>query len=479
MKKSNNTKFDIIVIGSGPGGFISANYFAKKGLSVCLLEKGDIPDINNFVGLKALENYYDNNGIIPVLSQSIFGFAQGKALGGGSVINGGLIWQLPMHTQKKWESLITKIEVDKILNNYEVIKKDLDVKDSKELNIQDNLDSEKLFNGSKKLNWKCISVPRALKKCVQNNNCGFGCPGLNKNSVDIVYKESFISNKGEIKTNTKCLKLNKKKNTIESITVETIGFGKYKLFAKNFILAAGAISSNLLLQESNITNKSYIQFHLNLKITALFDEDLNSEKGTMFTYQVQEFANKGTLFMPTNFTKESLLSTIYSFSKDQKHEILQNYSKLGLFVCQVQPNAIGKIFQILKFPLITYFLTKKDKENIKEAIINLSKLLFVSGAKKLYLPSTAKNNVISSIDQIDVVVNKITNWDFISVHSMSANRMGLVSKSSVTNIYGKVNNFNNLHIVDSSALPSSVGESPQGVIMANSLRISEKLFNEL
>lgn len=479
MKKGNNTKFDIVVIGSGPGGFTSANYFAKKGLSVCLLEMGDVPAINNFVGLKALENYYDNKGVIPILSQKIFGFAQGKVLGGGSVINGGLIWQLPRHTKKLWESQISKIEVEKIVKNYEEIKKDLDVKDSKELNPHDNLDSEKLYSGSEKLNWKCISVPRALKKCEQNNNCGFGCPGLNKNSLDIVYKRSFIANGGDIKTKTKCIKLNHKINKIESITVDTVGLGKYDLYAKYYVLAAGAINSNLLLQNSKITNKSYIQFHLNFKITALYDDDLNADIGTMFTYQVQEFADQGTLFMPTNFTKESLLSTINSFSKEKKLEILKNYSKAGLYVCQVQPTAVGRILNFFKFSVVTYFLTDRDKESIKESIINLALLLFASGAKKLYLPTSEKNNVISSSDQVNTIVKGIKNWDFLSVHSMSANRMGKDPNLSVTDIYGKVHSISNLYIVDSSALPSSVGESPQGVIMANSLRVSEHLFNKI
>ena len=109
---------------------------------------------------------------------------------------------------------------------------------------------------------------------------------------------------------------------------------------------------------------------------------------------------------------------------------------------------------------------------------NLIKVLFAAGARELYLPTSNKNNRITKNDNIELKLKRIKNWDMLSVHSMSANRMGRDSKSSITDIFGKVHNIQNLFVVDSSSLPSSVGESPQGVIMSNSLRISKNIFKK-
>ncbi|MGQ9777777.1 MAG: dihydrolipoyl dehydrogenase [Thermodesulfobacteriota bacterium] len=42
METIHNKKFDLIIIGSGPGGYVSAILSAQKGLSVALIEKGDL-----------------------------------------------------------------------------------------------------------------------------------------------------------------------------------------------------------------------------------------------------------------------------------------------------------------------------------------------------------------------------------------------------------------------------------------------------
>ena len=41
-------KYDILVIGSGLGGLVSALILAKEGLKVCVLEKGDIYNEKDF-----------------------------------------------------------------------------------------------------------------------------------------------------------------------------------------------------------------------------------------------------------------------------------------------------------------------------------------------------------------------------------------------------------------------------------------------
>ena len=43
-----------------------------------------------------------NAGITPILSKSSYGFGEGKCLGGGTYINGGLIWRTPKIVLDNW-----------------------------------------------------------------------------------------------------------------------------------------------------------------------------------------------------------------------------------------------------------------------------------------------------------------------------------------------------------------------------------------
>jgi choline dehydrogenase-like flavoprotein len=52
-----------------------------------------------------------------------------------------------------------------------------------------------------------------------------------------------------------------------------------------------------------------------------------------------------------------------------------------------------------------------------------------------------------------------------SVHAMSSLPMGTSNKNLV-NTSGQLGNFKNLYVADASILPTTIGESPQGTIMA-------------
>jgi choline dehydrogenase-like flavoprotein len=52
-------------------------------------------------------------------------------------------------------------------------------------------------------------------------------------------------------------------------------------------------------------------------------------------------------------------------------------------------------------------------------------------------------------------------------------------KYSVTDAFGRLRGFENVHVVDASALPSNIGESPQGSIMAISKMIIDNLAQGL
>lgn len=89
QEAKNHKRFDVIVIGSGAGGGVTACELANSGLSVLVIEKGryfhqDDMEVDN--DRFAFLNLFDNGGIVPNASGSL-NFISASTFGGGTTIN--------------------------------------------------------------------------------------------------------------------------------------------------------------------------------------------------------------------------------------------------------------------------------------------------------------------------------------------------------------------------------------------------------
>ena len=104
---------------------------------------------------------------------------------------------------------------------------------------------------------------------------------------------------------------------------------------------------------------------------------------------------------------------------------------------------------------------------IKKALRRTVELLFSSGASHIYLPIIGCP-VVRSIKFYDDYIDstKIKQLELTSVHAMASCPMGISPKYSVVNPNGQLWNIDNVFVADASILPTNIGESPQGTIMA-------------
>ena len=458
-----NEFIDWIVVGSGPGGFVASTELSKKDYKILLLEKGKSPNPRRYSSDISISELYDDVSI--VMSQSPFGFGQGSCLGGGSVVNGALFWQLPKHTEKDWKNRFGSEFIDSINKNYNYYKRLLKV--SYNHSSIGNKDSEIMKRASEKLGWKVVPVPRALKDCRLNNNCGFGCES--KISLDKLYGKYDI----EIRLESKVSKILMRKSRAIGVKLTN---GEVILANKGVALAAGAIHSHTILRNSGIKKKSFPQFHINLKFVAEHNEILNSSNGTMFTYQMQEFIGERMLLMPTNFSRKSLLSSLLHLNLKHRKDLFDNRENCGIYVLQIQPFSIGKIKRVFGKDYFFYNLNKKDLRLIQTSVKRTIRLLKVAGFNKIVIPSKMLNRSYDLDTFDDSIIDDIKSWDFISVHGMSANKIGTSPENSVCDINGLIYGTENIYVVDSSCLPSNTGESPQGVIMSVAKKIIDGIL---
>ena len=460
-----NENFDVIIIGSGVGGAISANRILQKGNSVKLLEAGSFFSSKDSVAESLVMNYW-NAGIIPLFGPFTCPFGQAKVFGGGSIINGALIWNLPIQIRKKWayelpESVFNSPDWNKTEKkiNYE-----LGVTEQYSGVDNSNQASKLLAQEAYKQNINVTSVSRATNNCKNSNRCGSGCPLNAKNSVDLIYlKPNPLLN---IETNSIASKIKKFK---QGWTVEYINKKKKYINGKKVIIAAGATESANILKKSRLSANAgkYFQFHINFKILAKFKSSINSENATILTHQIQEYLEDGILMMSSNHNKTYLALALAHLSPIDFVKYMKLSDNIGEYTVQIKPDVEASIKSLFGQ---TFGFWKWNNESFvrsKLGIEILAKLLLDAGAEEIILPLKNNKNIISDKKELQDCLKNCAQNELIgiSVHGMSACKMGNFSETSVVDLNGQVWNNKNLYVFDSSILPSNIGESPQGTIL--------------
>src|SRR3954469_5437277 len=96
---------DVVVVGSGAGGGAIAAELAEGGRSVIVLEEGGHYTSKDF-GLHAptmMKKLYRNAGTAVIMGKPNIIFAEGRCVGGSTVINGAMSWRTPEKVLKRWE----------------------------------------------------------------------------------------------------------------------------------------------------------------------------------------------------------------------------------------------------------------------------------------------------------------------------------------------------------------------------------------
>tara|TARA_Y100000590_G_scaffold453325_1_gene598176 strand:- start:19162 stop:20640 length:1479 start_codon:yes stop_codon:yes gene_type:complete len=482
IKDIDNITCDYLVVGSGAGGSVAAYELSKKKKDVVLIEEGNHYPINFFKGsiAKSFQNAWRYSGVTPIIGKPSFGFGEGMCLGGGTYVNGGLIWRTPDIILDEWEKkLNTDIYNKSNLNPFfSKIEEKLNVKLEKDENNY-NKDSELLNNLAKKNNIKCVTVPRAVINCKRHNKCTTGCVSEAKQSTLQSYIYPAANSGLRILTKARAEKIILQNKNPYKLKVKINNKNIYIKFNK-IILACGPIQTPLLIKKSfgNSCLKSKMQVHLNLRFNIIFKEKLNSNFGTIFTRQITEYLSKGILFCSANFDKSYLFSGLNSIDKYKVNELLEKMDYLATYVMQVRASSEVKINNFYSHPLLIYSLNDYDFNNIKKYLFLFSKFLFDIGAKKIYMPFN-NNYLAENLDDVKKVMGKIkkSDIDAVSVHGMSSARMASNNKNKdFFDVNGKSFLHDNLFCVDSSILPTNTIESPQGTIMAFAHSIMDRLI---
>ena len=482
---------DAIVVGTGAGGAPAAARLRDAGLDVLILEEGALHRTETFVTDPAtmIRRLYRDAGTSLILGRPGILFAEGKCVGGSTVINGGMAWRTPDRVLTEWERTLRLPDTGpRAMEPYfDAAERILHAEPNQDDTLGKN--SHLFVEGARRLGWPVKRNPRNMRRCVGLNNCAFGCPTGAKQSMLVTEVPRALAAGATLVTHARVRRVlfaGGRAVGVRGTLVDDDGRkrGRFRAYARLVVLAAGARHTPGILKRSWVRGRMIgrgLHTHPNAKVVGVFDERIDPWIGTHQAFQIHHFLERGVLIGYAAVPPGLLASGLPSIGAAHAAKMAA-YNHMLTAAPLIEDDDEGRVVMGPdREPYMLFNLSRRDLVKVHLGVRLTSELLFAAGAKRLYLPFADLPELTSpdELGRIDARKPSPAGVELMTVHIMGTARMSLDARSGGTDAAGRVHGIAGLVVADASALPSSVGVNPQESIAAMALRNTDRWLDDL
>lgn len=436
-------QIDVAVIGSGPGGAVTAFHLAKAGFQIALLEEGHSHQNIPAFSIDEVRSKYRNAGLTVALGKPTIPYIEGRCLGGGSDVNSGLFQRCSEEVLEMWENHYQVLDLKKSLKeNYELLEQEFFTSEQ----IATAGAAAQLRKGAEQLQWKWWDVPQLP---IANENGKL----VRKKSMCETYIPAAQSAGCELLCGLRVEKLVQKSRDGWVLHCRHSNGKLSYLWAKYVFICAGAIHTPSLLFKSGIDHNvgRTLAMHPSAKIVAEFSTELDGAINGPGSIQIKEFS-PDLSFGCSVGTPPFLAATLTSHPESMQ-KIVREHKKMAVFYAAIRGASVGRIHVIpgLKDPVVRYPLPTAQYVQLYEGVQKLTHLLKGLDVNKVYLPFRGG----------DPRRMMLANYHLFGSAPCGENRQLCAVDS-----YGAVHNRQGLYVADASLFCSAPGVNPQATIMA-------------
>lgn len=497
---------DLVIIGTGAGGGITAEICAKAGLKVLLIEEGPLKTSKDFKMLEsvAYPTLYQESAGRKTADKAI-NILQGRAVGGSTTVNWTSSFRTPADTLAFWQSEfdLKDMTVESMAPWFEQAERRLNIA---EWQVPPNENNDILRRGAEKLGISWGAIRRNVKDCWNLGYCGMGCPTNAKQSMLVSTIPVALEHGAELIASLRAHSFKISQGRIRSLRCEIMNAdgilpsGKeVEIKAKHFVLAGGSINSPAVLLRSNASDpynrlgeRTFL--HPVVISAATMDEEVRADAGAPQTIYSDHYLHTDPIDGPVGFKLEApplhpviFASTLPGFAK--KHaDVMRNFSKthmqLALLRDGFNSGSVGGQVRLNSddTPVLDYKLTPAIWDAARRALIAMAELQHAANAR-FTLPVHEHGKHASNIDEAIKQINSLEMSPLImkvvSAHVMGGCAMSGEEKMGVARPDGRHWQIENLSIHDGSLFPTSIGANPQLSIYGLTNKLSQQLVAEL
>jgi len=485
--------YDVVIVGSGAGGGAVAKELgalAAAGRRIAVLEWGPKLGESEYTGREmemAKKLYVDSGGFIT--AERTMTLAFGRAYGGSTVVYTGTSLIIPRATVERWR--VPGLDWEDVARRSRGYMGENNVHLLEDERINDN---NRLFSeGCGKLGYRVEQFPINVKGCEGSSLCNLGCPNAAKQGTHRVQLPRAEAAGVEVITNCKVERLGEREATV---TVANRPFGapsawepgEYRVRAKAFVIAAGAVGSPALLLRSRLPVRlpalgRYFTAHPALILVGEHPRPITNFYGHPKSYYCDHFASSdGFLLETCMYFPFTTAKNLISFGPEHS-ELMRRMDRMQMILVLALDPALAENRVTVDGggdPVVHYRFTEPVLRSLVAAMRASARIFFAAGAARVHAPASERFFIDSAdAPRVDELITrehlKLGKVSITSAHLMGGCRMGAGPADSVTDAWGQVHGVPWLFVADGSLFPACAEINPYITIMALADRVAERV----
>lgn len=463
---------DVLVVGSGAGGAPTAALLAEAGFDVLVLEEGAWVPQGSVVpfSLEQMRRQYRAGGVTVALGRPSIAYTEGCCVGGGTEINSGLYRRPPAETVERWRCSyrVADLDADELSAIAREVETELSVGP---LPCPPTAASEVLRRGAERLGWQHDEIPRWMIYPP-----GGDATSGRRQSMTETFLPRAQRAGARIEPGCRVLRLHLRHGRATHAEVERAGpdgsTERTTVRFRHVFVCGGAIQTPALLQRSGLRHHvgRSLAVHPTVKLAARFPDPLNTPDDVP-VHQVTEFAP--ALSFGGSASNPGLVALALSDNWEHLADRVEQWAHHSVYYAAITSEGRGAVQALpgLRDPVVTYRLTRRDRDLLGSGMARLALLLLEAGAVEV-LPCFRGAPVVRRRADLADLAGRFsaTRASVMTVHLCSTVPMGEHPERSATDSFGKVRGTANVYVNDASLLPDAPGVNPQGSVMAVAVR---------
>jgi choline dehydrogenase-like flavoprotein len=468
---------DAVVVGSGAAGAIVAYRLAEAGRRVLVLERGLHLHPSEFKEdeVTQISNLYAD-GALQVSRDFSFQVLQGMCVGGSTVVNNAVCFDLPDHVRDHWNGPEHEAGLDEaaLAESFNNVRRWLGVTKPPSDHLQKG--TYKFEAGGKVVEpgGDIDVVETNIASCPGSGYCNIGCPyGKKLSMLDKVLPEGQERFKDKLRILPECLveRIETRNGRATAVVASLGNDRKLRIEPRTIVVSAGAIASSWLLMESKIAKGRAgrdLCFNMGSPITAEFDDVLDSFDGVQISHYLQPEEGAG-------YVMESWFNPVVSQALnmpgwlDHHRKNMERFPHLtaaGVLVGTTKPGSLGRA--LFGGTDIKFTPAREDVRTLVKALKRLCHIYLEAGARRV-MPSTFRFEEFRTADEVDRLDDYVEQSRYLSIgsgHPQGGNAISRDRRKGVVDPSFRVHDFENLFVCDASVFPTATTVNPQLTVMA-------------
>lgn len=506
LEQDRSFDADVVIIGSGAGGGVSAEILARAGLKVLIVEEGALKSSRDFK-MREAEAYpalYQESAARKTRDKAI-NILQGRTVGGSTTVNWTSSFRTPTPTLEYWQrNFGLKTYTAEALAPWFLMME-------QRLNVSTwltppNENNDLLKRGAATLGIPAAAIMRNVKGCWNLGYCGMGCPTNAKQSMLVTTIPAALAQGATLVTHARADKFVFKGERIEALVCSALDAGgivpsgrQLTVRAKHFVLAGGAINSPALLLRSKAPDPHRLLgkrtfLHPTVISAGIFEQRVDGFAGAPQTIYSDHFLETQPIDGPIGYKLEApplhplLLSTTMAGYGQSHADTMRQFPHVhGLLALlrdgfheQAPGGSVGLAAN--GAPVLDYPISEFVWNGVRRAHLTMAEIQFAAGAKTVQ-PVHEHAAPYTSWAQARKAIEALTYAPLItrvvSAHVMGGCTMSDDERLGVVGANGRYHGLANLSVHDGSLFPTSIGANPQLSIYGITSRLASMLAQEL